>query len=1047
MNAPAQRGILAWWASNPVAANLLMIFILLLGVFSYQILKKRTFPDFEVYTLQVTVPFRGGAPEDVEKGVVIKIEEAVQDLKGIKRINSTATDVLGTVLIELHTGTDIDSALNDVKNRIDAITSFPDEAEKPIVAKFEPRQQVLWLSLHGNLDEILRKRLAQQIRDDILALPAVNQAEVVGDREFEISVEVSEVSLRRYGLTFDDVAKAIRQSSIDLSGGHLKTAGGDIQLRSKTQAYQGDEFRRLVLRTFADGSRLYLGDIAQIKDGFEESQGFSRFNGTPSLSIQVVSLGDQNDLLIAQAVKDYVTERRASLPPGVELDSWGDASYYLNDRLDMMFRNMFQGALLVFLVLSLFLRLRVAFWVILGIPVAFAGALWLMNNPLFPIGINMLSLFGFILVLGIVVDDAIIIGESIYSEVREHGHSLDNVISGANRVATAATFGVLTTVVAFVPMLFIEGTAGAFFESLALVVILCLLFSLVESKWILPAHLAHRPLSATPPTSQPSAWARLQAWCSGGLERIAREHYPKLLAQALHYRAVTVALFITLLLAGASLMVGGWVKIEIFPDVPSDFIRTNLTMNNGTSASKRNEALDHMEAALHRVEADYHAAFPDAERGFIQYVLVFTDSDLGGQLVVELEKPEARQWDAKTIENKWREAVGQLPGARQLRFYSGTHIGGGSALDFQLSGSHYPQLKSASEELAQALAQFDGVFDIRSSFSAGAQEIRLKIKPAAEALGLTQAELARQVRQAFFGEEAQRIQRGRDDVRVMVRYPEAERRSRANLENMRIRTANGDEVPFSAVASIEQGEALASISRSQRKRVVSITADIDQTRAQSTAVINEVDERIIPAILAKYPGVSYNLTGSAEEQQKFVSDFVKKFSIAIIGIYILLAVPLKSYSQPLLIMAAIPYGFVGAVFGHWLSGQAFSMLSCFGLIALSGVVVNDSLVMVDFVNRAREEGLTRLEAILQAGSQRFRAIILTSLTTFFGLLPILFETSLQAQFLKPMATALGFGILFATAITLFLVPCLYLLLSDAKALLRRLWHPEQGPVQ
>ena len=1029
-----QGGVLAWWARNPVAANLLMVFILLLGIFSYLQLKKRTFPDFEVYTIQVTVPFLGGAPEDVEKGVVIKIEEAVQDLKGIKRINSTATDVLATVLIELQTGVDIDTSLNDIKNRIDAITSFPDEAEKPIVAKFEPRQQVLWLSLHGNLDDTLRKRLAQQIRDEVLSLPEVNQAEVVGDRDFEISIEISETALRRYGLSFDDVARAVRQSAIDLSGGQLKTSGGDLQLRSQTQVYQGDEFRQLLLRTFADGSRLYLGDVATVRDGFVESQGFSRFNGTPSLSIQVVSLGDQNDLAIAKAVKDYVAERRATLPPGVELDSWGDASYYLNDRLDMMFRNMLQGALLVFLVLSLFLRLRVAFWVILGIPVAFAGALWLMNNPLLPVGINMLSLFGFILVLGIVVDDAIIIGESIYTEVNEHGHSLHNVINGAERVATAATFGVLTTVVAFVPMLFIEGTAGAFFESLALVVILCLLFSLVESKWILPAHLAHGAMPALNPTSR---WQRVQAACSGALERIAREHYPRWLAYALHYRAVTVALFVALLLFGASLMVGGLVKVEIFPDVPSDFIRTNLTMNNGTPSEARNAALDRMEAALHEVDAEYRQTFPEAEHGFIQYVLVFTDSELGGQLVVELAKPEDRLWDAKTIENKWRSAVGQLPGARQLRFYSGTHIGGGSALDFQLSGNHYDNLKRASEALSAALAEYDGVFDIRSSFSAGAEELRILITPQAEALGLTQAELARQVRQAFYGEEAQRIQRGRDDIRVMVRYPESARRSMADLENMRIRTASGDEVPFTSVARIERGAALASITRSDRQRVVSITADIDQNRTQSGTVIEDIEQRVIPRILAQYPGVSYNLTGSAEEQQKFVSDFAKKFALAIIGIYILLAVPLKSYSQPLLIMSAIPYGFVGAVVGHWLIGQSFSMLSCFGLIALSGVVVNDSLVMVDFVNRGREQGLNRTEAILQAGSQRFRAIILTSLTTFFGLLPILFETSLQAQFLKPMATALGFGILFATAITLFLVPSLYLILADLRQAIRQ----------
>ena len=1027
----SDKGLLAWWAKNPVAANLLMIFILLLGWFSYTQLKKRTFLDFELYTVQVTVPFRGGSPEDVEKGVVIKIEEAVQDIKGIKRIRSTATENAGSVFIELTQDTDIDTALNDVKLRVDAIDTFPVEAERPVISKFEPQQQVLWLSLHGEMDEIVRKRMAQEIRDEILSIPAVNQVEVVGDREFEIGIEVSEATLRRYGLTFDEVANAVRRGSVDLPAGNIKTEGGDIVLRTKSQAYRAHEFAEIVLRTRPDGTRLLLGDVAKITDGFEESEGFSRFNGTPSLSIQVVSLGDQNDLEIAAAVHEYVAEKKKTLPPGVELDAWGDASFYLKDRLDMMYKNMAQGAVLVFLVLTLFLRLRIAFWVIIGIPVAFAGALAFMNNPMFPTGINMLSLFGFILVLGIVVDDAIIIGESVYSEIRDKGHSLHNVIVGANRVATAATFGVLTTVVAFVPMLFIEGTAGAFFQSLSVVVILCLLFSLVESKWILPAHLAHTKLQPIPVEKQ-NAFVRFQRKFRDGMEHVANNVYPPLLEKFLRNRGVTVTSFIALLVLGSALIAGGFVKVEVFPDVPSDFIQTSITMNNGTSPEIRNATLDRIEQALNDVEAEYRREFPEEQQGFKKYTLVFTNGTLGGQLVVELTKPEERQWDARTIERKWREKVGELPGARQLRFYSGTNIGGGSALDFQLVGGDYQVLAKAAKELAERLKNFEGVFDIRTSFSSGAQEIQLSIKPEAEALGLTQSELARQVRQAFYGEQAQRIQRGRDDVRVMVRYPLDERRSVANLENMRIRTANGQEVPFHQVAEVTVTEGFASITRTERRRTVSVTADVDQSQAESGQIIKEVGERVIPEILSKYSDVSYSLTGAAEEQQKFQTEFASKFIIAILGIYILLAIPLKSYMQPLVIMSAIPYGFIGAVVGHWIIGQSFGMLSFFGLIALAGVVVNDSLVMVDFVNRAREEGLSRQEAILQAGSKRFRAIVLTSLTTFFGLLPILFETSLQAQFLKPMATALGFGILFATMITLILIPTLYMLAGDIK---------------
>jgi multidrug efflux pump subunit AcrB len=996
--------------------------ILFGGLMAYGSIRMAMFPDFESNSVRVTVPYRGAAPQEVEEGVVVRIEEAVADLKGVKTIRSVAREGVGQVTLEVNTGVDVDEVLNEVKLRVDAIATFPVQTERPVIAKQEFQQGVIWVSVFGDIDDRSRKQFADRIRDELQKLPELTDVAVVGARDFEIAIEVSEADLRKYGLTFEEVARAVRQSSVDLPGGSIRTEGGDIRLRTIGQAYTGVDFAGIVLRSNADGTRLTLGEVATVRDGFVESEGYARFDGKPALNIRVSSVGEQSEIAIADAVKRFIDARQATLPQGVGLDYWGDRSFYLKGRLDMMLKNMAIGALLVFLCLGIFLRLSVAVWVIVGIPICFLGALWLMPLSPWPASINMLSLFGFILVLGIVVDDAIIIGESAFSETRKHGYSIDNVIIGAQKVAVPATFGVLTTIAAFAPLLFVEGQASAFLQAIAVVVVLCLLFSLVESKLILPAHLAHMS-GRQKGEREAGAATRLRRRFATGLESFIERRYQPLLELSLRHAWTTLALFVASLFIVVGLIMGGALRFVFFPDVPSDFIQATATLHDGTAPAQRNAALDRMERAVFDIDEEHRAATGE---DLVRHVALFTQGDTGGQLVIELTKSEERSITTYELNDLLRERVGVIAGAKELRFSSAAGPGGGAPIEFKLSGTRVDALEAAATELMAHLQTYEGVYDINSSINAGSQEVRMAIRPEAEALGLTQADLGRQVRQAFFGEEAQRVQRGRDDIRVMVRYPIEERRSMQDLANMRIRTPDGAEVPFGEVADVVIGTAYAAINREDRQRTVTVTAFADTARVEPRAVVGGARKDFIPSLLQRHPTVRADLGGSSLEEQRMQRGLMIAGLTSLFLIYALLAIPLKSYWQPLLIMSVIPFGMIGAALGHIVTGQAFSMFSMYGIIALGGVVVNDSLILVDFVNRARSEGVRLRDAVVQSGMQRFRPVLLTSLTTFFGLVPILLERSLQAQFIIPMATSLAFGILFATVITLFLIPALYI---------------------
>ncbi|ACK47938.1 efflux RND transporter permease subunit [Shewanella baltica] len=1036
-----QKGILAWFARNSVAANLLMWALLVGGLFSTVLINKEVFPSFELNLLNISVAYPGAAPQEIEEGINIKIEEAIQDINGIKKVTSVASEGVGSITVEVEDGYEVQTVLDEAKLRLDAISTFPVNIEKPNIYQIKPENNVIWVSVYGDMTLHDMKELAKSVRDDLTQLPAVTRAKVTGVRDYEIAIEVSEDKLREYGLTFTQVALAVQNSSFDLPGGSIRAQDGDILLRTKGQAYTGDDFANIVVTTRPDGSRVMLPQVATIKDDFEERLEYTRFNGKPAAIIEVTSVDDQNALDIAAQVKQYVEDRRATLPANAQLDTWGDMTHYLKGRLNMMMSNMFYGALLVFIILAMFLDLKLAFWVMMGLPVCFLGTMLIMPLEPFSMTINMLTLFAFILVLGIVVDDAIVIGESAYTEVERHGHSVENVIRGAQKVAMPATFGVLTTIAAFIPMLMVSGPMGIIWKSIGMVVILCLAFSLVESKFILPAHLAHMKFKK--PGAPRGFFGRLKANFNDRVQHFIHHSYRNFLERCIKQRYNVVAAFIGVLILSIALVASGKVRWVFFPDIPSDFIQVQLEMDEGSSEENTLKVVQSIEEALYKMNDKM-----EQDNGYqvVKHSFINMSSRTSAFIFAELTKGEDREVDGVTIAAAWREQLPELLSVKKLSFNASTNDAGGD-ISFRLTSSDLDELSAASKELKQKLASYEGVYDIADNFSSGSHEIRLKIRPEAEALGLTLSDLARQVRYGFYGYEAQRILRNKEEIKVMVRYPLEQRRTVGYLENMLIRTPTGTSVPFSTVAQIEKGESYASITRVDGKRAITITANANKNIVEPSKVVQEIQKDYLPQLQAKYPKIQTALDGGSLDEQNAMVGLMQGFFFALFTIYALMAIPLKSYSQPLIIMSVIPFGIIGALFGHLIQGLAMSVLSLCGIVALAGVVVNDSLILVDFVNRAREQGQSVRQAAVDSGCYRFRAIILTSLTTFVGLVPIILERSLQAQIVIPMATSLAFGILFSTVVTLILVPLLYIILDDVSRSSSRFfnwwWQPKK----
>jgi multidrug efflux pump subunit AcrB len=1026
VNRRRREGVISWFAYNPVAANLLMLIIMVIGLTSAFSIQRSLFPAIDFRLIFVTMAYPGAAPEEVETGIVLKIEEAINDVDGIKRVESDAYESYARIMIEPQDGIDLAKLLDDIKIRIDAIQQFPEEAEKPIIRQPELQFPALTVQVSGDLDERSMKAMADEVRRELLTYPEVSAANVVGARDYEIAIEISEQLLREYHLTLGDVARSIAASSIDLPAGSVQTKNGDIMLRTLGQAYVQQDFESIVLKTWPDGTRLLLGDIANVNDGFVDGQGFSLFDGKYSLGVDIFAMGKQDIVDTAEATKAYVEEKNAQLPPGVELTIWADSTYYLNGRLGMMVRNLAMGALLVFIILALFLEIKLAFWVMLGIPVCFLGAMALINTPYIDASLNMVSIFGFILVLGIVVDDAIIMGESAYTEQEQHGHSVESIVNGVYRVSTPATFGVLTTIVAFAPTLFIDGVFGSFPEACGWVVILCLCFSLVESKWILPAHLAH-----SKPTHNRFLLAidRVQERINRRLKHFIQHRYTPLMKYCVANRYATLAFFLSLLLLSGGLLAGGVVRTVISPDAPGEFLDVEVRMLPGTPEQRTFAVISDLITDLHEVERAYQQEGNTDEK-IIAHTFAYGTSRISGGIFVELSKDDQRTISTREIEKRWRERAGDVHGTEVLSITSEDGPSFGPSIAFDLKHKDFEVLRAASQELEEAMRRYAGLYDFRNGASDTADEFHLDILPEAEALGLTRYELGTQVRHAFYGAEAQRVQRGIDEVKVLVRYPRADRETTNSFNSMFIRTPAGDAVPFETVARMETRQGLLVATHIGFQRAAEVTAKADKKVVEPGKIVAELEESVLPALLKKYPGLSYAISGVSDEEEKLVKSMLIGFTLALFGIYALLAIPTKSYLQPLIIMGVIPFGIIGAIVGHWLTGYPMSMMSVMGVIALSGVVVNDSLILVDYINKAVASGTDLYDAILDAGSRRFRAIMLTSLTTFFGLMPMLMETSAQAQPIVPMAISLAFGIVFATVITLLLVPCLVMMLGD-----------------
>ncbi len=1061
-----RSGLLAWFAENHVAANLLMLFILVAGLIVLLTMRVEVFPEIDPGMIKVSVPYPGASPEEVEQSICLRVEDAIEGIEGIKQLNSVAAEGMGTVVAEMEDYADGNEVLDDVKQAVDQIIDFPPrDAEEVSVTKVDTDLQVISVVVMADRrwDESdqtqqrdtmrLLKETAESIRDELTNKPNISQVEVAGDRPYEVAIELSEEQMQRYGVTFAQVAEAVRRSSLDLPGGTLKTEGGQVLLRAKGQKYVGREFEDVVVLSRDDGTVLRVRDLAKVIDGFEDTDVFSTFDGKPAVYLNVLRVGDQGALDVAGTVLDYVDEKQ--LPPGLSLDTWFSRAKYLESRMNLLTRNAAIGLVLVFVCLALFLDLRLAFWTTLGIPISFFGGFMLM--PVFGVTINMISLFALIVVLGIVVDDAIVVGENVFAYRQKGMKGIDAAIKGVREMASPVTLAILTSVAAFAPLYYTEGQLGKILWPIAVVVVVVLLVSLVEALLILPAHL-----SSSRMRKKEGPIARGQAKIRGALDWVIQRVYARHLEWAIANRYLSIAIALAVLAVTGGFVAGGHIRFTMMPDVEADNVWATLNMPPGTSVEETQAAVDILEQRARQVEAEYNARRDEDEPPVFRHVAVSIgtqpfSSKVGhgpggasmaassashlGEINIELLDGEERNFAASELARRWDDLVGDIPGVQSLT-YNTRFFSAGDKVNVELRHEDYATLLSASDALKEKLRSFAGVRDIKDSFEQGKRELALDLTPQGRAAGLRLEDLARQVRRGFYGEEVQRIQRGRHDIKVMVRYPEAQRKSLADIRRMRIRVPQADgmvrEYPFNTVATVREGRGYATIDRVDRKRVVTVTADVDETVGNAEKINKALVDEIVPDLATAHPGMTYKFGGEQEEMGESLKSLGRGMLIALLVIFGLLAVQFRSYVQPVIVMLVIPFGMVGAVGGHLLMGMDLSMLSGFGVVALAGVVVNDSLIMVDQINRfRRDDGLPFEEAVRLSGIRRFRPILLTTLTTFFGLMPMILERSLQARFLVPMAISLGFGVLFATAITLILVPVLYLTVEDVSHLVRQ----------
>ena len=1017
------RGALAWMAGHPVAANLVMLACIIGGLLMLQNMRQEVFPTFDIDSVTVSVSYPGASPEEIEEGIILAIEEAVNGLDGIDEIRSVALEGVGVVTIEALSGTDMQRLTNEVKSEVDRIITFPEDAEEPNVVQNSRRKRGLSVVIFGDTTEQTLHEITEEIRDEFLQEPTINQVALFGIRPMEISIEISQENLRRYGLTLQNVAAIIGKSSLDLPGGTIKTDAGEIMVRMKERRDYGREFADIPIITAADGTRLRLGQIATIKDGYEDIDSYSTYNGKKAMMIDVYMTGEQTPMTVSETVRAKLDEIRPGLPKGIGIEILSDRSEVYQQRMDLLLRNSAMGIILVLGALALFLEIRLAFWVMMGIPISFMGSFLFL--PMMDVSLNMVSLFAFIIALGIVVDDAIVVGENVYHYRQEGEKPLTAAVKGVKEMAMPVTFSILTNIATFMPIYFVPGTMGKIFSVIPVVVITVFLVSLLESLFVLPAHLA---------ALQRKEGTGLLHWVHNHQQRFShwfrhwvRDIYGPFLHRVLEHRTVTIVISLVILVTTLSYALSGRMGMTMFPKVESDYAKATITLPYGSAF----EATERIGARLVET-AKAVAASTGRSDELVEGIYAGIGQGSSNVVVVTvyLADPEIRDEIMSTAQFTWawRKAVGEIAGVESMFFQSDAGgPGSGSSISVELNHRNMEVLEAAATKMAAALSEYEKVKDVDDGFSSGKTQYDFEITDVGRALGLDAADVARQVRNAFYGSEVIRQLRGRNELKIMVRLPDAERRSEYDLSNLILRTPGGEEVPFLDAVRVTQGTAYTEINRRDGRRVILVEADVTPRR-EAGEVINDLKAETIPQLLAAYPGLRISFQGRQADMAESMGSLKTSFIFAMLAVYAMLAIPFRSYSQPLIVMVAIPFGIIGAIMGHLLMGYSLSIVSMMGVVALSGIVVNDSLVLINHANELHlaNRALSAHAVIHQAAIQRFRPILLTTVTTFGGLMPMLFETSRQAKFLIPMAISLGFGIVFATLITLILVPALYL---------------------
>ncbi len=1051
------KRVIAAFARNTVFANIVLMMIFVAGGFAVKQMVRETFPQFSLDYIFVTVPYPGADPEEVEEGICRKIEETIEDVEGIKEYGTISAENVGTAFVEVKEGYDVQVVMDRVRSKVDSISTFPPDAEKPIITELIHRETVAILSLTGDMSERRLKEWAADVKDELQTLPEISQVVVSGVRDYEIAVEISETRLREYGLSLEQVADAVRRSSLNMPGGTIRTEGEEIRVRTLGRKYRGEEFAGIVVLARPTGEIITLDRLATIRDGFTEDPIATRVNGRRAVFVNVLKTEEQDSIEISEAIKTFIARKEKQLPEGASLTMLLDLSVFLRGRLRLLMKNGAIGITLVFFILWVFLDLRLSFWAGMGMPISVAGALvilWFCGGSL-----NMISLFGLIMVLGIIVDDAIVVGEAIYVHRKQGSSPLAAAVDGVCEIGLPVIAAVTTTIVAFVPLLYVGGIMGKFIKILPVVVIACLSVSLIECLVLLPAHLGDlgdlvaKKQSRNPLRRSLGAFHRAT---SGGLERFVSSVYAPFVERALRWRYVSLCVAVSVLLLTLGLVVGGILKFEVFPGLDGFVINSKIEFPAGTPPDVTRTAVERIEAA-----ADSLAKRTPTKSGdpLVRYCIAAVGQTMGeipeygpnlGGVQIILVDAEDRNIRSRDVLLEWEKEIGPIPGATALTFQEMEAGPPGAPIEIWVRGKRMEEILAAADDLMERLKRFDGVRQIQSDFRRGKTEARLKLKPEARALNLTVADLARQVNSAYYGNEAVRIQRGRDDIRVKVRYTEGERRSISNIRQVRIRTARGRAVPLFSVADVSFEPGYAAISRKDGMRNVAVTAEIDKNRANATEVFAELNRKYFPELRRRYPGIFVSQRGEKKKMAESFGSLYVGYPLALLGIYIIIATMFRSYAQPVVIMLTVPFGIIGAFLGHLLMGFNLSMMSMFGIVALSGVVVNDAIVLIERINVNLAEGQPFAEAVRGAAVRRFRAVFLTTVSTVGGLTPLILEQDLQARFLIPMALSIAAGVAFATLLTLILIPSLLAVLNDARRLsfrLRRGYWPAPEQVE